>query len=147
MADEREWHWVTGLAAAGAVDSLYLLLFQTGKVKHLVCPIFDGGCDQVVGSPHAFPAGIPDAAFGLAGYTAAGVAAAAIPKTSGRAKKALAKAALAGSAGAIGLSAYLTYAQPKKTGAWCSWCLLSAAISAAIAGLSISGARRILRED
>ena len=146
MSDEKEWPWVMGLAAAGALDSLYLLLFQTGKVKRLVCPAFGSGCEQVAGSPHAFPARIPDAVFGVAGYTAAGLTAAAISRTTGEARRTLAKTALAGSAAALGLSAYLTYAQPKRTGAWCFWCLLSAVTSAAMAAVSISGARKVLRQ-
>lgn len=146
MADDRKWYWVTALAACGLLDSVYLLLYQTRKIKHLVCPVFNGGCEQVVGSPVAYLRGIPDAIFGVAGYATAAAVAAAIPGTRGRARKSLARAAIGGSLVAAGLSAYLTYSQPTKTGAWCFWCLTSAGLSAVMTPLAISGAREILRE-
>lgn len=146
MKTDKLWHWVTGLAIAGMLDSLYLLLFQTGRLRRLVCPIFGEGCEQVVGSPAAYPGGVPDAVLGVAGYTVAAATALAIPRAVGKTKKRLATAAIAGSLAAIALSGYLTYAQPKKTGAWCFWCLASAGISAAMASVALCGAREILRE-
>lgn len=147
MAFGKVWPWVTGLAVGGALDSLYLLLFQTRKIDRLVCPVFGDGCEQVSGSPVAYPGGIPDAVFGVVGYSVAAAAAAAIPRTAGETRKSLAKAAIGGSVLAVGLSAYLTYAQPAKTGAWCFWCLTSAAISAVMAPLAVIGARGVLREE
>ncbi|MBI2843276.1 MAG: vitamin K epoxide reductase family protein [Armatimonadetes bacterium] len=145
--NHKRWLWVLGLSIAGVLDSLYLLLFQTRKIEHLVCPIFGQGCERVASSPAAYPGGIPDAIFGVAGYGLAAVTAAAIPRTSGKVKKSLASAAVGGSIVALGLSAYLTYAQPQKTGAWCFWCLTSAAIAVVMAPLVISGARGILRSE
>ncbi len=146
MLDERKvWPWVSMLGVAGLADSVYLLLFQTGRLRHIVCPVFDGGCEQVLGSPAARQGGIPNSAFGVAGYTAAALASAALPRTSGGTKRTLAKVAIVGSVAALGLSALLTYAQPRKTGAWCFWCLASAGISAAAAALAISGAASGLR--
>jgi uncharacterized membrane protein len=146
MMSQKNWFWVAGLAAGGVIDSAYLLLYQLGRIRRLVCPIFGSGCEKVAGSQIAFPAGIPDAIFGVAGYTAAGITAAAIPKTSGETKKTLAKLVIGGSIVAVGVSAYLTYAQRTKTHAWCFWCLTSAAISTAIASLAIPSARNILQE-
>ena len=142
--NQKEWPWVMGLSAFGALDSLYLLLFQTKKIDHLVCPIFGDGCEKVVGSPVAFQAGIPDAVFGLAGYSVAGLTAAALNRASGEANRTLAGVSIVGAVGALGLASYLTYAQPKKTGDWCFWCLLSAAISSALAIVTLSGARKTL---
>ncbi|MEN6520589.1 MAG: vitamin K epoxide reductase family protein [Armatimonadota bacterium] len=147
MAKGKEWPIVTGLAISGILDSLYLLLFQTKKIEHLVCPVFDGGCEQVAASDAAFPGGVPDAIYGVAGYSAAAGTAIAIPRTSGRVQKWLAGAMIGGSLLAVGLSAYLTYAQPKKTGAWCFWCLTSAVVSSLMAPIAISGASRVLRES
>lgn len=141
---QAEWPWVMGLSVCGVADSLYLLLYQTHRIDHLVCPIFGDGCDKVVGSPEAYPAGIPDAIFGVAGYASAGLTAAAMTKARGRTRRELAIASVIGALGALGLSAYLTYAQPKKTGAWCTWCLLSAGISSAMAIVTLSGARKSL---
>ena len=146
MLNDGTWPWVTGLAMIGALDSLYLLLFQTGKVRHLVCPIFGDGCEQVVSSRAAYPARIPDAVFGIAGYSAAAVTSLALPRTRGSTKRMLAKAAIGGSAAALGLSAYLTYAQPKRTGAWCFWCLASAVTSAAMAAVATAGAVKVLKQ-
>jgi uncharacterized membrane protein len=146
MKNGREWSWFTRLAAFGALDSLYLLLFQTGKVKHLVCPIFGDGCEQVASSPVAYPSGIPDAVFGVAGYSTAAVASVALQNTEGRTRKTLAGAVIGGLAAAVGLSAFLTYAQPKRTGAWCFWCLASAVTSVTMAAVATSGTLKVLRD-
>lgn len=147
MKGDRAWYAISGLAILGMLDSLYLLLFQTRQVEDLVCPVFGESCEQVANSPAAYRGGIPDAAFGVAGYALAALTAAAIPHTGGRARKTLAAAATCGSVGAAGLSIFLIYAQPVKTGAWCFWCLVSAGISLTMAPLAVSAARRVLRED
>jgi uncharacterized membrane protein len=145
--NRKRWFLIAGLALGGVIDSLYLFLYQIGKIRRLVCPVFGEGCEKVTGSPIAYPAGVPDAIFGVVGYTAAGVTAAAIPKTSGKTRKNLAKAAIGGSVAAVGISAYLTYAQRTKIHAWCFWCLTSAVTSTAIALLAVPSARKILQES
>ncbi|HOM73388.1 MAG TPA: vitamin K epoxide reductase family protein [Armatimonadota bacterium] len=147
MSIRNKWSWVAGLATAGVIDSLYLLLFQTKKIDRIICPIFGEGCERVSRHPIAYPRGIPDAIFGVAGYTAAAAIALAIPRTTGNTQKTLAAAAAGGSVLAAGLSAFLTYAQPTKTGAWCFWCLVSAIISTTMAPIAISGSIEILRNS
>ncbi len=144
---QRVWNLTLGLAGAGLVDSLYLLLFQTGKIEHLACPVFRGGCETVASSAVAYPRGIPDAVFGVIGYSAAALTAFAIPRSGGRVRRTLAGFAVAGSIGALAISAFLTYAQPKLTGAWCFWCLSSAVISSAMAFTAIYGASIILKDS
>lgn len=146
MDNRKLWKVVAVLALGGMADSLYLLLFQTRKVKRLACPIFDDGCEKVAGSSIAYPAGIPDAIFGVAGYGMAAGTALGILQTSGKTKKLLATAMIIESAVASGLSAFLTYAQPAKIGTWCFWCLISAAISTTMAPIAIFGASKTLRE-
>jgi uncharacterized membrane protein len=147
MKGDRAWYVILGLAILGMLDALYLLLYQTKKVESLVCPVFGGGCEQVASSPGSYPAGIPDAIFGVVGYALAALTAAAIPHTTGRVKRFLAAAAVIGTLGAAGLSVFLVYAQPTKTGAWCFWCLMSAAISITMAPVAIAGARKIFRGE
>jgi uncharacterized membrane protein len=122
-------------------------MFQTGKIEHLACPVFRGGCEVVASSPVAYPRGIPDAIFGVIGYAAAATTALAIPRTRGKTRKTLAAVAVAGSIGALGISAFLTYAQPTFAGAWCFWCLTSAFISSTMALSAIYGASAILKDS
>jgi len=54
-----------GVAAISAAAMLYVGLYQSRFVGHLVCPIFADGCEGVADAPFARPFGIPD------GYIAA----------------------------------------------------------------------------
>lgn len=147
LRGNRAWHIILGLALLGIADSTYLLLFQTRKVESLVCPVFGGGCEAVSRSPMAYPAGIPDAIFGVIGYSLAALTAAAIPLAVGKAKKWLAVAAMVGTVGAACLSGYLVYAQSTLVGNWCFWCLMSAMISMTMAPVAVIGGRQLFREE
>jgi uncharacterized membrane protein len=133
---------IAALAAAGIADSLYMLGFHGGLIRHLRCPFFGEGCDKVGRSRHAVHFGVPNAAAGAVGY--ASMAALALwagdrpPAKS--ALRSLGLGALATAAGAA--SVYLTYEQPTKVGAWCFWCLSSAAINAAVVTLAVPDALR-----
>ena len=146
MRTNRLWYLTAGLASVGLADSIYLYMFQTRRVENLVCPIFKGGCEQVAGSSFAYPAGIPDAIFGIAGYGLALLTAMVIPHMHGRIKKGLVVAMSFGTIGATVLSAYLVYTQDTQIGAWCFWCLTSATVAFAMAIIAIIAARKALRE-
>jgi uncharacterized membrane protein len=133
---------MTALATAGIADALYMLGYHGGLIERLRCPFFGSGCDKVGRSAHAVHFGVPNAAAGAVAY--AGMAATAL-WAGNRPPEALpwqplglgAMATVAGAA-----SAYLTWEQPTKVGAWCFWCLSSAVINAAIFALSIGDASR-----
>jgi uncharacterized membrane protein len=133
---------VAALAAAGFADSLYMLAYHGGLLRSLWCPFFGPGCDKVGRSRHAVHFGVPNAAAGAVGY--AGMATLALwaghHSLDERPWQPLGLGALATAAGAA--SAFLTWEQPTKVGAWCFWCLSSAAINSAILALSAGDARR-----
>jgi uncharacterized membrane protein len=133
---------MAGLAAAGIADALYMLAYHGGLLRKLWCPFFGSGCDKVGRSPHARHFGVPNAAVGAVGYAAM----AALTLWAGdkapeeRPWQALGLGALTAGAGAV--SAYLTWEQPTKVGAWCFWCLSSAAINATLGSLAAGDALR-----
>ena len=136
---------VAALAAAGFADALYMLGYHGGLIRSLRCPFFGEGCNRVGRSAHAVHFGVPNAAAGAVAY--AGMAATALwagkhpPEE--RPWQTLGLGAMATAAGAA--SAYLTWEQPTKVGAWCFWCLSSAAINAAILALAAGDAGRAAR--
>jgi uncharacterized membrane protein len=133
---------MTGLAVAGIADALYMLAYHGGLLRKLWCPFFGSGCDTVGRSPHAKHFGVPNAAVGAVGYAVM----AALTLWAGNREpeempwQALGLGAL--TAGAGGVSAFLTWEQPTKVGAWCFWCLSSAAINATLATLAAGDALR-----
>lgn len=134
---ERHRKWIAVLSALGLADSAYLLLFQTGKIRHLWCPGFGKACERIVSSPKAFQGGIPDALLGAAGYTALLGLALAGEKDRYRTRPML-PLLMGGSAlAAFGLSALLTYVQKKEFDEFCVWCLLSAVLSTATVPLAL----------
>jgi uncharacterized membrane protein len=136
---------VSALAAAGFADALYMLAYHGGLIRSLRCPFFGEGCNKVGRSAHAVHFGVPNAAAGAVAY--AGMAAAALwagdHPPGDRPLPQLGLGALATAAGAA--SAYLTWEQPTKVGAWCFWCLSSAVINAAVFALSIGDTLRAAR--
>ena len=136
---------VAALAAAGFADALYMLAYHGGLIRSMRCPFFGDGCNKVGRSAHAVHFGVPNAAAGAVGY--AGMAATALWAGNRPPEElpwqALGLGALAAAAGAA--SAYLTWEQPTKVGAWCFWCLSSAAINAAVLALAAGDATRAAR--
>lgn len=127
------------LSAAGAADATYLLLFQTGVVRHLWCPFFGPDCERISGSRIAHPFGIPDAIFGVAGYAVLfGLAA----RAGGGDR--LAVYCVQASAGAAAIAAttsvFLTWAQWRLFRGFCFWCLLSAGLSLALVPATLPAA-------
>ena len=129
------------LAAAGVADSSYLLLFQTGAIRHMWCPFFGAGCERISGSRLASPKGVPDAIFGVIGYAALGALARRGPHDRYRGRPALPLLWSATAAGAVGVSVILTWMQWRHFKTFCFWCLTSAALTAAIFPLTLPEAR------
>jgi uncharacterized membrane protein len=137
----RRWA-IAGLATLGFVDALYMLAFHGGLLRSLWCPFFGPGCNKVGRSRHAVHLGVPNAAVGAVGYAAM----AALTLWAGNRTveekpwQPLALGAVTAGAGAA--SAFLTWEQPNRVGAWCFWCLSSAAINATIGVLAVPDAVR-----
>lgn len=125
---------VAVLALIGVFLSLYLLLYKLGVYGTLTCT-GGGSCAFVQASTYADFLGIPVAGWGTGWYVAVlgtalaglspGLAAAAWP---GRALAVLA-------AGGLLFTAYLTAVELFVLQAICTWCVASAVLVGAIAGL------------
>jgi uncharacterized membrane protein len=131
---------MAGLAAAGVLDALYMLAYHGGLLRSLWCPFFGPGCNKVGRSPHAVHFGVPNAAVGAVGYAAMAALTLWAGDRSPEEKpwQALGLGALTAGAGVT--SAFLTWEQPKRVGAWCFWCLTSAAINATLTTLAAGDA-------
>ncbi|MDQ7829655.1 MAG: vitamin K epoxide reductase family protein [Armatimonadota bacterium] len=132
---------LAALSVAGFLDALYMLAYHEGLIDRLVCPFFGEGCERVGRSPHAVHFGLPNALVGALGYAVMTTLAVALGDRPARQRpyRVLALGATAGAAAAA--SAVLTYEQPARVGAWCFWCLLSAALNAAILPLALAEVR------
>lgn len=117
------------LSSLGLLNSAYLLLYQTGRIKHLWCPGFGNSCDRIVSSPLAYQGKIPDSLFGAIGYSVLLGFALAGDEHRHRNQRILPILMGGCSFTALGLSAILTYVQNREFGNYCFWCLASAAIS------------------
>lgn len=101
-----------------------------------VCVGGGGGCERVQSSRWAELAGIPVAVLGLAGYVAI-LTSLVLPDALGR--QAATFLALVG----LGFSAWLTYVELFEIEAICQWCVASAVVMTALAGVSVA---RVLSE-
>ncbi|MBI4458637.1 MAG: hypothetical protein HY648_01090 [Acidobacteria bacterium] len=142
---ERHRKWIALLSALGVLDSGYLYLYQTRKVKHLWCPGFGGACDRIAASPKAFQGKVPDSLLGAAGYAALLGLALAGERGRHRSRPILPLLMGAGALAGFGLSALLTYVQKKEFDDFCVWCLASAAISTVAVPLVLPETRAALR--
>ncbi|HEX5136376.1 MAG TPA: thioredoxin domain-containing protein [Planctomycetota bacterium] len=116
------------LAALGAADALYLCyvhLFLSGACAT------GGHCGSVLESQYGRALGIPLAAYGLGLFAALALAAS---------KRALGWVRLFAVVGALP-GPFLVYIQAERLHAWCPFCLVSTALLAIIAILSIRGGR------
>lgn len=111
------------VALVGLADSVYL------TVKHFTaepvpCSLVEG-CEKVLTSPYAEVAGIPIAAAGAAAYFIAFALAVLAAYGDGRAWKLFGGLVIA----MAGFSLWLIYLQAAVIGAFCQFCLVSAATS------------------
>jgi uncharacterized membrane protein len=134
---------VAALGTLGLLDAGYMLAYSLGVVDRLVCPLFGSGCERVARSTYARHLGIPNSAVGAAGYaTLVALAAAAGDAPARRRPVPALGMALVGAAAAAA-SAYLTWAQAARVGAWCFWCLTSAGLNAVLRPLVLAEAREL----
>lgn len=129
------------IALPGVFVSLYLLLFRMGVYGGLACGA-GGSCEVVQTSSWSVFLGVPVPGWGVAWYLAVfGVALLGLrPGAVDRAWPDRALTVLA--VGGVGFTAYLTYLEAFVIEAWCRWCLVSAALVAAIAAVVAWGWRR-----
>ena len=123
------------LALAGAAVAAYLTLVQTRLVDHGLDPFFGDGTDHVLHSSFSESLPFPDAALGLVAYLVEAVLGL---TDSGDRWQRQPLLALAFDLVGLGLGAaavVLVLLQATVVGAWCTACLVSAAISLLIVGL------------
>ena len=119
------------VALIGLVDSVYLTIHHLNAVP-VPCSLIDG-CDTVLTSSYAEIAGIPLAAFGAAAYFAA-FSLALLAAFGNRMMWTL----FGGQAILMALvSGWLIYLQAAVIGAFCQFCLLSAATSLTLLALFV----------
>ncbi|MDA0183106.1 vitamin K epoxide reductase family protein [Solirubrobacter phytolaccae] len=90
-----------------------------------------GGCERVQSSEYAELFGVPVAVLGLGGYLAL-LGSLALPDELSRTSAAF--VALVGAA----FSLYLTYVEIAEIQAICQWCVVSAVLMVALAGVSVA---------
>jgi uncharacterized membrane protein len=114
-----------GIALAGYLTWVHYADAQA------VCVGGGGSCERVQTSDYAVIAGVPVALIGLIGYGALAAA------FSSRAEPAVSVAAFL-AIGGLGFSAYLTYVELFTLEAICQWCVASAVLMSAIAGIAVA---------
>ncbi len=133
---------IATLALVGVFISAYLLLHRLGYVGTLACGP-GGGCGVVQTSVYAVFLGIPVPAWGVGGYLVIlGVALAGLqPKFI--ADRRIAVSLLALAFVAFTFSIYLTALEAFVIGAWCRWCVASAAVTTLIFFASVGEIPRL----
>lgn len=131
------------LALIGLFVSLYLTLYKLGVIGTITCAV--GACETVQTSRWATFLGLPVAAWGLAFYATMLALALAWLSERFEASPALALALLvAGLWGAL-FSAWLTYLELFVIRAICQWCVVSAVLATAMAGVIVAEYRGVGR--
>lgn len=130
---------IAALSTLGFVDSLYMLAYEEGLIDSLACPFFGEGCEIVGRSEAARHFGVPNAAVGALAYGAMATLSLWQSETPRAQRPWQARALTLLAGGAALASALLTHEQARKVRAWCFWCLLSAAINAALLPLALAG--------
>jgi uncharacterized membrane protein len=122
------------LALAGLSAATYV--FVTHSLGYeLFCP-FATGCDAVQNSPYAQIFGIPVSFLGMLGFTAY-IALALLGLRSRAATRGYIDALLVLSVVEVGFTSYMAYLQVSVIRAICSWCMFSAVLTVALAGLVV----------
>jgi uncharacterized membrane protein len=133
QAERRLTLTIAALAALGLGVAAYLTYVHYAGIEPFCTG--GGGCEKVQTSSYATLGGVPVALLGLAGYLGI-LASLRVPGERGVTITAL--LALVG----FGFSLYLTYLELFEIDAICQWCVASAALMTALAGLSMA---RLLR--
>lgn len=130
MTDERLRRIMLVLAVLGLAVAGYLTYVHYRGIK-VLCIAGGGGCEQVQSSVYSKLVGVPVATIGLVGYA---VILLTLLGRGERMRLATASATIVGWA----FSAYLTYRELFSIHAICQWCVASAVIMTALAGLAIA---------
>lgn len=136
---------VTLLATVGFFVALYLWAHNAGLTGPIVCGV--GDCATVQSSEYATIGPVPVSAIGVVGYVALVVLALAGLQPAWRESALIGGLLLAGSAGGVAFSAYLTYLEAFVIGAWCQYCVVSAVVITLIFLASLPELRHLRRSD
>lgn len=123
------WHrmGVALTALAGALISLYLLLYKLGVLGSVACGT--GSCETVQNSPWATFLGVPVPAWGFGGYAFIMALALAGLQPRFADSRLLSRLLLGLSAYAFAFSMYLTGIEAFRLHLWCRWCVGSAIVA------------------
>lgn len=122
----RRWTVMTACALAGLADALYLTWYHYDPAVR-ACFAF-GGCEAVNGSRFAALDGVPVAVIGAAGYLLL-IATLAARRWGPRGlRRAAGYGAYALAAAGTAFALYLTAVEAFILHAYCTWCLVSAAL-------------------
>jgi|SRR3989344_2724002 len=123
------------LANIGFLVSAYLLwTYITGAP--IACSI-NSGCEAVRSSPYSHIFGLPQPFFGLVFYVLIMIFSFLVTKTNVFLNISIAKLLLILAVGGFLYSAYLTYLEAFVIKAFCTWCVVSAAVATLILALLI----------
>lgn len=129
---------VAVLAVIGALVASYLALVQLGVVAHPWDPVFgEGSTRRVLDSALSRALPVPDAALGALAYLVEAVLAVCARAQAFRRSRPLAAAYGLVALGLLGAAVVLVVDQALVVRAFCSLCLLSAAVSVVAAALVI----------
>ena len=125
------------LALVGLLVASYLSLYKLGYLGVIQCST--GGCEKVQASKYAYFLGLPVAVWGVGAYLAIFVVALLGIQPRWARERWVALALFGMTAVGVAFTAYLTYLEAFVIGAWCQWCVVSAAIITLVFLLSIPG--------
>lgn len=132
------------LALAGLLISLYMLLYKLGIIATVVCGT--GSCETVQSSKWSDFLGLPVPLWGVAGYGAILFAALRGIQPGRTADRTATLVLSAGGLCAFLFSIYLSVLEEFVIGAWCRWCISSAAVATLLFVLSWPEYRRLRAE-
>lgn len=134
MSREVRRQAVVVLALVGIFVSLYLLLYKLGFYGSLACG-GSGSCQVVQASEYADVAGVPVAGLGLAWYAAVFAGGLARLRSGPGEARWLRPGLEVAAVGGVAFTGWLTWVELFVLHAICWWCVASAVLVAAIAGL------------
>ena len=118
------------ISGASALAMLYVGAYQIRAVEHMSCPLLKHGCEAVADAPFARPFGIPDGLLAAAMYGLLILLAIIGPQITWVQYSIRTVAILAMLANILGVF------DMTRFGAYCFYCLLTTALSAAIVWLA-----------
>jgi hypothetical protein len=143
-----DWHprrpFVISLTVAGFVVSAYLAIYQLGLGRVAWDPFFGSATDRVLRSSFARGLPVPDTVLGAVAYVVEGVLASFALRPGSRPGVVIAFGLLGLAMAATGM--FLVLVQAFVVHAWCTLCLVSAAISIIVGALAARELRSTLAE-